>query len=190
MWLESFFGYAPDNFHPVQTLLTGTFNFGATTVDRQGIESAYASICCFLDNNNEPAINEKWAISIIIHEFTHHYWEPLIEKYNDLLQPWVAAISSRMGDIEPYEPDEAVLSEPLTIAVEALYDKKHNNNFRATLAQSKDEGTYFIEDLMKKLEEYDDNRTKYKNIDGFMPEIVEFYKELADQVVPGPAVAK
>jgi hypothetical protein len=180
-WLESFFGYAPDNFHLIQTLLTGTYNFGATTVNRQGVESAHASICCFLDNNNAPMINEKWAISIIIHEFTHYYWNPLIEKNDNLLQPYVAIISSRIGDTEPYEPDEAVLSEPLTIAVEALYDKRNYNDFRATLAESKDEGTYFIEDLMEKLEEYDTNRTIYKNIDDFMPEIIDFYKSLANR---------
>ncbi len=189
-WLESFFGYAPENFNLVQTLLTGTYNYGATTVSREGVESACASISLPLDINNQPRINEKWAISIIIHEFTHYYWSPLIEKNKDLLLPYVATIFSQMGDIEPYAPDEAVLSEPLTVAVEALYDKRNNNDFRATLAQNKDEGTYFIEDLMKKIEEYDSNRSKYKNIDDFMPEIVEFYKGLADHIVSDHTTAE
>lgn len=184
-WFESFMGYKPDNFHLIQTLLTGILNYGATTIDNQGSESAYASICCFLSKNGEPEINTTYAISTIIHEFAHYYCNPLIDKNIELLQPYISIIYSQMGENikdEPYEPKEAVLTEPFVRAIEILYAKKNNNNFSMILADQKNLGIYWIEDFIILLEKYQNNSNEYRNIDDFMPEVIKFYAELASNV--------
>lgn len=181
-WLESFMGYQPDNFHLIPTLLTGTYNYSATTIDNQGSQTTYASICCYLNKDNKPTINTTYAISTIIHEFAHHYCNPLIDKNIELLQPYISIIYSRIGEKikdEPYEPKEAVLIEPFVRAVESLYAKNNNNNFNTILTDQLNLGIYWIEDFVTVLERYVNNRTKYRNIDDFMPEVIKFYAELA-----------
>lgn len=184
-WIESFMGYKPNNLHLIQTLLTGNYNYAATTINNQGSQSAYASICCYLNKNDEPIINTTYAISTIIHEFVHYYCNPLIDKNIELLQTCVSIIYPQMGENikdEPYEPKEAVLTEPFVRAIEILYAKKNNNDFNMILADQQNLGIYWIEDFVMMLEKYENNRNKYRNIDDFMPEVIKFYAELTSNI--------
>ncbi len=181
-WIESFMGYGPDNFHLLLTLLTGIYNYGATTTDKQGSQSTYASVCCYLNSNNEPTINTTYAKSIVIHEFAHYYCNPLINKNIELLEPYIPVLYSQMGEkikSEPYAPKEAVLTEPFVRAVEILYDKQNNNDHTLIQSDQLNLGIYWMEDFVAILEKYGNDREKYRNMDDFMPRVVEFYAELA-----------
>ncbi len=48
---------------------------------------------------------------------------------------------------------------------------------------SKESGYYWIDEFIEKLEYYENNRNRYKNMEEFMPEIIGMYANLASKAI-------
>lgn len=79
----------------------------------------------------------------------------------------------------PYDVTEVVLYEGFARGVEVYYSQLFEENTTKLLNNQKTQGFYWLESFSDLLTMYADSRAEYKTIRDFMPQIVEFYRELA-----------
>lgn len=82
-------------------------------------------------------------------------------------------------ETEPYDVTEMVLYEGFARGVEVYYSQLFEENTTKLLNNQKTQGFYWLESFSDLLTVYADSRAEYKTIRDFMPQIVEFYRELA-----------
>ncbi len=126
-WIGDFFGTDSEGLEIVLTLLTGTNNYGANTIDSQGNETIYASICCFTNSDGKPSINPMWAVSTIVHEIAHSFSNPLIDRNMENLEPFampIYLIMCKKIENTPYSAVEAVYYEAFVRTIQLLYAKR------------------------------------------------------------------
>ena len=82
-------------------------------------------------------------------------------------------------DMEPYNVTEMVLYEGFARGVEVYYTQVFEGNTTRLLNNQKTQGFYWLESFSDLLTVYADSRAEYKTIRDFMPQIMDFYRELA-----------
>jgi hypothetical protein len=181
-WFFTFFGYYPDNFKINIALLNGSCNYGYKIELPDGkIESV-----CLLGArdpkriNNTPAYNKKWFLPVIIHEFCHSYINPLIiGKPEEFKAIGDAILKSHYEAMRKkgYDAWNVVLNEYLVRACTIAFLKETEGieEVERNIKMDKMNGFVEIEGLVQLLEEYENNRNKYPDIESFLPEIKKYF---------------
>jgi len=85
---------------------------------------------------------------------------------------------------QAYSSWESCVNEHIVRAVVARINYIHSGseNYENIITYEKDRGFLYIDELTKKLEEYEKNRDKYKSFKDFYPELVKVFKELSFKI--------
>ncbi|MCF8372529.1 MAG: DUF4932 domain-containing protein [Bacteroidales bacterium] len=181
-WSFKFFGYYPDNFKINIALLNGSCNYGYKIELPDGnVESV-----CLLGARNPkwitgtPTYNKKRFLPVIIHEFCHSYINPLIiSKPEEFKTIGDAILKSHFEAMRKngYDVWNVVLNEYLVRActIKFLKENEGIEVVERNIKIDKRNGFIEIEGLVQLLDEYENKRIEYHNIDSFLPEIKRYF---------------
>ena len=164
MVLEDYFNDTKDGFNII-IIPSFSGGVGASITDADGKEKIYA---CFQDGAD--------LFYLVWHEFGHSYVNPVTAKYHDRLEPLdnlFEPIMSLMGR-QGYINSETCVNEHVIRAVGVRLYELHLGSQQAKALLEKEllEGFIYIEPLIEKLKEFENQRDK-NNVT-----FLEFYPEL------------
>lgn len=192
-WFENFFTLpATENYYAITSLQNigvwdyirvnfsnnrrNTYTvFGCDTFDKNGIPTNFAN----------PQIARKY-----LHEYIHAFTNQLVDKNIFVLQKPAEIILSNPKVWEHvkgafYNNWQFILYESLVRACSVKYISG-NEGFETTrdkeiLMQEK-YGFFWMRGLVEKLDDYEKNRSKYKSLEDFMPEIKKYFEKVAEDI--------
>jgi len=184
-WFEKFFGeQSEDSFNLVLSFINGG-NFGPNITHNNGRKDIYSIICAWNTDSLGYPVYSGGVSEIIVHELCHSFCNPLGNKYYRDMK----AVADSFYDINAGKMREQAYGNSLTMTNEILvrastirYFQEHGADEQKILnlirfEQSK--GFIWIEPLVSKLAEYENNRLKYLSLNSFMPEIVRLQNSLS-----------
>lgn len=182
--LEQYYGMKQNSYNIILSPMFHSGGFGPRVESKNGEYDLYSIQGPSSVKDNIPIFgNEDGFRYIALHEFSHSFINPLTEenidevnKYSQLYEP----ISEKMSK-QAYNIWEACVNEHIVRAVVARLTFIHSGseNYETIVSYEKDRGFLYIDELTKKLEEYEKNRDKYKSFKDFYPELVKVFKELS-----------
>ena len=175
-WFKEFYGDANlERFHFLISNINEPSNYGACYRLKDGREEYFAIIGA---SGPDHQYREDGTISLVIHEFSHSFCNPLVEKYLDQLRPAAHKVLPFVADTmrrQAYGSADTMLYEYLVRACEIRYflaqGKKDEANRR--IQENRGNGFLWIAELVELLGRYEKERDKYPTLDNFIPEIVK-----------------
>lgn len=193
-WFSRFFGIGVLNstFYPVIAPGQGEFNYGGPIITLpDGSEEIYALIASIrYDSVGNPQFDESAQIGLLVHEFGHSFVNPLQASHHAILQVGGEAVFSPVREImslQAYPSWGTVLNESLVRAGEVRYFMAHGADpaFLAGKIESEvQRGFVWMPELVRLLDEYENDRETYPSMEHFLPRLARFYEEIAPEV-PG-----
>jgi len=147
----------------------------------------YSIIGPSLTSKRVPDFDTKWLMQyLVIHEFSHPFCNPLIDKYHDKLEKDSCLFSpvKRLMAKEGNKTWRNVLCELLTRAneinlVRQVFGAEDAEKVYRDYMQK---GYVYLSGLLPIINDYAANRSKYKSMDDLMPVIVEFFDSQAQAI--------
>jgi len=187
-WFDRFFGaraHAP--YHVIPGLANGGSSYGVHVALASGPEEIYAIPGVWkVSSDGMPDFDPQWT-SILVHEFAHSYVGPLIDKFAAQLEKsgdhLFEAVNADMSR-QAYTNGKTVLNESMVRAATARYAFEHQGPEAATAAvnEERSRGFLWTGELLALLGKYAQDRERYPTLDAFMPQVVEFFDDVASRV--------
>ena len=182
-WFERFYGQQfgdPDIFIG---LCNGPSNYALTTESRN--EGYGIVVGCGSDNEGMPYYNPLF-LSIVLHEFAHNYSNPLFMEYwpqmeraAGIIYPYV---SEQMAQIA-YGDSKTTVGEWFNNLCVLMYYRETEPEWVDYLAGSmQEEGFVWMGRAVEFMDQFYADRQRYPHIGDFMPRLVEFLDETADNI--------
>jgi len=184
-WFDRFFGsrtHAP--FHLVPGLINGGPSYGPHVTLENGVEEIYAIPGVVnVDSDGQPIFDASWT-PMLVHEFSHSYANPLIDKFGSQLDESGDRLFETVRDQmrrQAYADGHAVLKESLVRAVTARYILEHQGPEAAASEVSAQRKRWFLwtGELLALLAQYAQDRQRYPTLESFMPQVVTFFVDTA-----------
>lgn len=186
-WLERYFGPDPNiRVSVIVSMLDGPHARGVSVLHPDGVLDVFAVMgMSRFDDAGLPVVRDAMA-STLIHEFSHSYVNPIVDKHADQLRPAAERIfvhaEQAMND-QAYGNWRTMMCESLVRACEVRYaletDGPDAANRRAQYNVRR--GFLWTGELAELLGDYESDRSKYPTLDPFMPRVVTFFKLYADR---------
>jgi len=161
--------------------VNGFFNYGRRFADGRTSEK-YAIVGMRPFDPANTVIFRPIQLGTTVHEFCHSFVNPVVDKYNDQVQPagekFFAAHGPAMR-MKGYQKWESVMYETAVRACVASF-VRHAFEPMYMDYYLKDEvkaGFVWTEDMGNFLKKYESNRDKYPTFESFFPEFVDFLNE-------------
>jgi hypothetical protein len=192
LWFENFFGLkTTEKYYAVISLALGngeylrvnyqnnqrdTYTiFGGRKFDATGIPT----------NFQEPIF--KW---LIIHEYVHAFSNQLVDKHMIQLNPSAEGIIANpkvFGLMKNtfYGNWQYLLYESFVRACHIKYLMANEGDMSTAeneMAKQEKAGFFWMRGLIDQLSLYEKNRKTYKDLEAFMPELVEYFKKVASEM--------
>jgi len=193
-WFGEFFGVTKsnENFNVIVSLVNAKHNYGPKIIHADSTESVYAIIGCppKTDSEGNPQFSVHGTVSLIVHEFSHSFCNHLIddnydkfEQAGEIIHPIIVETMRRQA----YPQWSTILSEALVRASTINYFQKNADRklLNEMLKNEESKGFFWMEQMVKKLNAYDRERSKYPTLESFMPEIVNLYNDIASDIKAG-----
>lgn len=179
-WFSDFFGpQKGSEFHVILSLLVGPNNYGCSAKLKDGSNILNPVIgCCRIDDKGNIDFNEEGVLPIIIHEFCHHYCNPLNLQYWSLM-------SKTAQEIFLFKKDElqrAAYGSALTMMNETFvrasvirYMKTHypTVNDIELIRNEEQKGFVLTQTVCDALKQYEQKRSQYTTMPDYMPVLAE-----------------
>ena len=186
-WFSSFFSNdSSEQFHFILGLNNGG-NYGPKVVLPGGKTVLYAIIGAGTpDANGDPVFNKGY-LSLVIHEFSHSYINPLVERHLDQLnklQQVYVLVEDQMKR-QAYDNAQIMADESLVRACVIRYAIDSGEPRASTDRMIRDEearGFFWTGDLVSILGEYEASRQKFPALDDYMPALALFFNSLPQRV--------
>ena len=171
------------------TLIITNVGYGLTTYLNEDF------CICSIDSKGKELrfIGTERGASRAVHEFSHPIINPLVEKYCDYKKDFYKSISARMSQLG-YNGNypAGITMEHIARAMQVLYIKIAFKNkpemANAQLRQVVDgAGFKYAPLFVESLEEFYNNRAKYKNFEEYLPILLNYVKnnkDLVDKIKP------
>ncbi|MBV1816516.1 DUF4932 domain-containing protein [Anaerosalibacter bizertensis] len=175
--LEEYYGIKQKSYNLILVSLYTEVGFGIRlgTVADEGYE-IYSVIGPTVSNNNVGFGSKTNFNSIQIHEFSHSFINPLTEKYWNEAKKYsklYIPVKDTM-EKEAYGDWESCLNEHIIRAITARFNYKKDKSLGDnTIEWEKENGFIYIDKLLEKLDEYDNNRDIYPTFESFYPELLK-----------------
>ncbi|MGA2264841.1 MAG: DUF4932 domain-containing protein [Phycisphaerae bacterium] len=183
-WFDSFFGMRQGcRFHLVLGMLNGPMCYGPH-VERQGQWDLYCILGVWTVDNQGIPIFGKAVMPTVVHEFTHSYVNPLVDKWAPQLSKAGGALfqihRQRMSQMA-YKTWQIMIKESLVRASVIRQIQRYEGPAAAKAATTKevDQGFVWMPGLVDLLGQYERERSKYPTFEAFMPRVVEFFNAAA-----------
>ncbi len=187
-WFNEYYGVEPGgSYHVIISLSNGGSSYGGKVIFPGNREEAYSILGTWkIDSTDLPIYNVDDYLLTLVHEFNHSYVNPLIDKFEQQLEPSGKIIFDPIKEImkrHEYREWKVMMYEYLVRASVIRYLLKHDSYDAAKkqLIADTGRGFYWMKDLVNILLEYEKNREQYKTMDSFMSEIVQFFNKVAKE---------
>jgi hypothetical protein len=184
-WFDSFFGPRKDaDFRLVLGMLNGGGSYGVHCTDPNGREELYSIIGVWsTDFLGEPKFPPD-VVPTIIHEFTHSYTNPLVDRFAKELQKPGEIIERYVSDEmrrQAYSGWKTLMYESLNRACGLRYILATGGPaaMQKTVEYEKSRSFYWAGELAEVLGEYDKQPREYTDLAQFFPRIVAFFEDYA-----------
>ena len=180
-WIEEFVPVKDSVlYHLNLSFVCGGCNYG---VPKGGIPNPVMGIFNIDEFLTTPPEGVYTYSTLALHEFMHPFCNPLIDRYYTELHPYGKTLYPVEEDAEgPYPTWKIALYESFVRATVVAFmqtDDFLKDYVDMNLEEDMEYGFYWVGDLAELLLKYQAQRDKYPTLDSFMPEIVNFYNELA-----------
>jgi len=189
-WYKSFYGVEPkEKFRIVNGLGNGDGNYGPDIVFKNGTREVYAIMGTWnVDSLGMAKFNLNDYFPTLIHEFNHSFINTIVEKniksFEKSGEKIYEVVGKQMGN-QAYGDYKIMLYEALVRASVIKYMKDHkfekaviDNEFNEQLNR----GFIWINELVKELEKYGNQRNKYPTLESYMSNIVNAYSNYANNI--------
>jgi len=192
-WLREFFGLeAGTTYVAVPGLLCGPGNFGCSVRLADGTLELWPVIgAASWDEKGNPRYGPN-DVSVVAHEFTHAFANPVVDAHWSALAPHLEAIFPRVEEVMRRQ----AYGNPKTVACESLVRAcvvRHAARQFGAEAAAKQEayeigrGFAWTGELAKLLEQYERERATYPTLRDFGPKLAEFFEGVAKKGAPAEA---
>ncbi len=182
--MEDHYGMSQKTYNLVLTPLLHDGGFATRIVEADGA-NLYAIIGPSEATDGRPSYNsEKLLQDYVIHEFSHTFCNPIIdanfealEKTDCLFEPIKESMKK-----QAYTRWKSCLYEHLVRANEVILTKKIKGIKASNLIYEdfvQHRNFVYLQELVPILEMYDDNRSKFKNLNSIMPDVIQYFNEQA-----------
>ena len=175
-WFNSYFGQGSGStFRIVLSLLVGPNNYGCNARLKDGSNALSPVIgCCQVDDNGNIHYNANNVLPIVIHEFCHHYCNPLNDQFWSLMkQPAEKVFKEREEQLQQsaYGSALTMMNETFVRASVIRYMSVHYPQIEesALVKEEEKQGFILTQTLCDVLKEYERQRDKYTTMSDFMP---------------------
>lgn len=186
-WFESFFGKPIGKPKVIVCLSYGYNNYALTPKLMDCVNETDAGIvlgCTRTDENGIPVFGSGNA-SIIIHEFTHNFSNPLVERYYDRLSDPASIIFPFVKDLlvkNAYADAKTMMLEGMTNLFQIMYQKELDNPTYYHSKIAENSGFVWMGRAIKFMDNFYADRDLYTNIEQFMPELIGFMEHIASHM--------
>ncbi|MCM1991256.1 DUF4932 domain-containing protein [Oceanirhabdus seepicola] len=184
--IEDYYGMKQNSYNIILSPLFHPGGFGPRVRNEEGSYDIYSIQGPSSTEKNIPMFgNVKSFKYLAWHEFSHSFVNPTTEenldeinKYSKLYTPLAKAMNS-----QAYNTWETCVNEHIVRAVTSRlsYLNEGEKSYNKAINYEKSNDFYYVEALCEKLEEYENNRDKYKSFTEFYPELVAVFKEFSEQ---------
>lgn len=185
-WFYEYYGLKPvGSFNIIISIGNGGGNYGGKLIYADNKEEAFAIMGTWdIDSTNKPVYKIENYLPTLIHEFNHSFVNQLVDKYSSQLESSGKAIfepiRENMGR-QAYSNWKTMISESIVRASVIRYLLRYDSYQAAKNQLISEIGKrfYWMQGLVNILHDYENNRLKYKNLESFMPIIIDFYDKIA-----------
>ena len=181
-WLDEYFGEPSRSLRVVPGMLTGRTSYGATVETRSG-KDRYAIVGVeAVDESGMPRF-ERVVVESVVHELCHSYLRPVLETNFESLRDSATALyllQRPKMEAQAYRSGYTVMNETLTRACtnRFLQAKGLPGEVASDFAYNRSRGFLWIEDVTRRLEEFEEHRERYPTFADFAPELIRFFDDL------------
>lgn len=180
---QNYCGEQPGRYVIVLAPLLGRASFGpnATAPDKSKV--FYAILPAYRVVDGSLSFGESSLIGdYLYHEFGHSFINPLVDKHWSELEKYASLMEKvRYRQSANYGRDWKIcLYESVVRAMTAriILRQKGAQAYADQLASDKKSGFFFIEDLCRSLETYEQSRDKFQNLESYFPELIQVIARL------------
>ncbi len=189
-WLREFFGLDPGtSYVAVPGLLCGPGNYGVSVRLPDGSLELWPVLgAASWDKDGCPQYGAG-DVSLVAHEFTHAFANPVVETHWSALAPAFEAIFPSVEDVmkrQAYATPKTVACESLVRACVVRHAARQFGAEAAAKQQAYEIGRGFTwtGELAALLEQYEKQREKYPSRHDFGPELAAFFEGVAKKSAP------
>jgi hypothetical protein len=186
-WFDKFFGAKPDaRFIIIPGLVNGGANYGPHLQAEDSREEMYAILGVWQVDSEKLPLFDKNYVPNLVHEFTHSYVNPLVDRFPALDKAAYAAMKPVEADMrqQAYSTGHIVACESLVRASTARYIFAHDGAAagRADVAYELNRAFFWTGELSDLLGTYETDREHYPTLESFMPKVVAYFEKLPPHV--------
>ena len=200
-WYFAFYGKEPsETFSIIIGIGNGMNNYGPSLDYTNGSRKVYSVMGVGqVDSIGMPVfVYNALAPLVIIHEFNHSFVNSLINKNKEALRESGEKMFSVIKDVlanQAYGTWEIMMCEALVRAavIKYIQDSDYYQQLQQMIGSDfhikefminmeKENGFFWIEELIAELESYDRQRDKYPTLESYMPKLIEAYKIWAEKM--------
>lgn len=176
--LEQYYGEKRSSFSIVISPLLGQGSFGPQIEREKGRRETYCIMGPCGEKDGVPVFGStQFFNQLQRHEFGHSFVNPLTEKHSDICEKYSNLFTpmKQIMESSAYGEWQTVVNESIIRAVTTrlAYRLDGKEAGDRELQSHKRNGFVFTDALIKKLEEYEQNRDKYPTLDSFYPELLK-----------------
>ena len=179
-WFSSYFGpQSGSTFRIVLSLLVGPNNYGCSARLKDGGNALSPVIgCCQTAEDRSIFYNANAVLPIVIHEFCHHYCNPLNGKFwSQMSTSAERMFKEREQQLRQsaYTLALIMMNETFVRASVIRYMKTHYPQFEesALVKEEEKQGFILTQTLCDALKHYEQQRDKYATMTDFMPTLAK-----------------
>ena len=178
-WFDNFFGHV-DNLSSqvILSFFIGNNNNGLSVDLANGGRLLSPVMGCLSQRGYGNSIIFSDDGSILVHEFSHPYCNPLIEKYwNSIRESATAVFNTVRGKMSnmAYGQAQTMMNETFVRASVIRYFINHTDDKQqeARIQNEERMGFLLVRSLVEALDKREKEKSKYATMEDFMPEIIE-----------------
>jgi hypothetical protein len=179
-WFSSYFGpQSGSTFRIILSLLVGPNNYGCSAQLKDGSTALSPVIGnCHVDENGDAYYNANAVFPIVIHEFCHHYCNPLNDQFWPMMsQSAQKVFKEREKQLQQYAYGSAktMMDETFVRASVIRYLETHYSQVdeSALVKEEERQGFILVQTLCDALKSYEQQRETYATMSDFMPVYVK-----------------
>jgi hypothetical protein len=186
-WFHDYFGERPQaSFNVVLGLLNGGCCYGPHCRDAAGREELFCVLGVWKTDGQGLPVFTRDMLGTVVHEFCHSYANAVVHRHYAELKPsgekLFRGVSDRMRS-QAYGDAQTMLCESLVRGCVVRYRLRFEGPDAAQheIGDQKKRGFLWMEELSKRLADYEAHRDQYATLEAFSPHLVAFFKEYAAQ---------
>lgn len=181
-WYSSFFGKQPkEKFIVLLGVGNGGGNYGSQLNYYNGKREVYSILGAGYSNLSD--FKAEYYLSTLIHEFAHSFIDiPDKKIFRESAEKIQSLVGEQMAQ-QAYGDKDIIIAEGFVRAAVIKYMKDHNMEYKTVadeIAEQKQRGFFWVEDLVKEMGKYSSDREKYPTFADYMPQFAKAHEKYYD----------